>query len=95
MKFTAALVLDQLPTPCLAGLAHQGEALGPPLLDARLHTVGVNRANHQRHSWPARTWRAEPPQRIHKAAPLHGDVLAYGGVPHDQADQVVDHRTDG
>jgi hypothetical protein len=57
--------------------------------------MGACGVHDQRDSWHAATWRAEPPQRIEAADPLHGEVLEYGGVPHDQADQVVDHGQDG
>src|SRR5262245_52835452 len=95
MKFVSERMLDQLPAQLLSGCNHQGEARGSPLLDPRLHTIGARGVHAQRDSWQAGTRRAAPPQRIEEAAPLHGAVWEYGGVPHDHADQVVDHGQDG
>jgi hypothetical protein len=95
IKLASERLLDQLSAQFLSGFNHQGEALGSPLLDPRLHTIGACRVHDQRDEWHAGTWCAEPPQRIEAADPLHGAVLAYGGVPHDHADQGVDHGTDG
>jgi alkanesulfonate monooxygenase SsuD/methylene tetrahydromethanopterin reductase-like flavin-dependent oxidoreductase (luciferase family) len=40
IKLAAELLLYQLLTQFLAGFDHKREALGPPLLDARLRTMG-------------------------------------------------------
>jgi hypothetical protein len=90
MKLTLEFLLYQLLTQCLPGFNHKRKALGPPLLDARLHPMGANRDNHQRHSWHASTWRAEPPEGIQEADPLHGGVLEGRRLPHDQTHEVVD-----
>jgi hypothetical protein len=95
MKLTSDFLLYQLLTQSLPGCDHEGEALGPPLLDARLHarrSDGVDDQPAER--YPAARG-AEPPERIQEADPLYADVLAHGGVPHDHADQVVDHGKDG
>jgi hypothetical protein len=39
IKLASELLLDQLLTQCVPGFDHQGEALGPPFLDARLHSM--------------------------------------------------------
>jgi hypothetical protein len=39
-------------------------------------------------------WCAEPSQGIQEADLLHAHMLERSGLPHDQADQVVDHGTD-
>jgi hypothetical protein len=95
MKLTSEFLLSQRLTQCLPGCAHHWAALGPPLLDARLHPVGANRAQQQRHSWPASTRRAEPPQGIQDADPLHGGVSAWRRWPQDHTHEGVaegDHR---
>jgi hypothetical protein len=60
IKLTSDLLLYELLTQCLPGFDHERKALGPPLLDTWLHPMGACRVHHQRHEWPARTWRAEP-----------------------------------
>jgi hypothetical protein len=49
MKIASGLLRYQLLTQCLPGVDHQGAALGPPLLDARLHTMGACMVNTRRH----------------------------------------------
>jgi hypothetical protein len=49
IKLTLEFLLYQLLTQCLPGFNHKRKALGPPLLDARLHPMGANRDNHQCH----------------------------------------------
>ena len=39
IKLASGLLLDQLLTQCLPGFDHQREALGPPFLDTRLHSM--------------------------------------------------------
>jgi hypothetical protein len=95
MKLTSELLLDQLLTQYVSGCDHAWEALGPPLLDARLHPMGARRVDDQRRSRHTSTGRTEPAQGIQEADPLHGDVLAPGGVPHDHADGGVDDGQDG
>ncbi len=48
IKLASELLLDQLPAQFLSGFNHQGEALGSPLLDPRLHTIGACRVHDQR-----------------------------------------------
>jgi hypothetical protein len=95
MKLASKLLLDQLLTQCLPGFDHQREALGPPLLDARLHAMRSDGVDEQRASWEPGARRAQPAERIQKTAPLHAHVLEYGGVPHDHADSVVDDGKGG
>src|SRR5882724_5656726 len=78
IKLASELLLYELLTQCLPGFDHERKALGPPLLDTRLHPMGACRVHNQRHEWHARTWRAEPPQRIEEADPLHAGVLEPG-----------------
>jgi hypothetical protein len=89
IKLASDLLVYQLLTQCLPGFDHQREALGSPLLDARLHPMGADGVHDQRSEWHASMWRTEPPQRVEEADPLHADTLQGGGVPHDQADQVI------
>jgi hypothetical protein len=42
IKFASELLLYQLLTQFLPGFDQKGEALGPPLLDARLHPMGAH-----------------------------------------------------
>jgi hypothetical protein len=78
MKLAAERLLDQPPTSFLPGRDHQGEGLGPPLLDARLRPMGADGVHDQRHEWHPRLRRTEPPQRIQKADALHAEVLQGG-----------------
>ena len=48
MKLASELLLDRLLTQFWPGFDHQGEALGPPLLDARLHMVRSGGIDEQR-----------------------------------------------
>ena len=48
MKLAAALVLYQLLTQFLPGCDHQGEALRPPFLDARLYAMRSDGVDDQR-----------------------------------------------
>ena len=75
MKLASELLLDQLLTPCLPGFDHQREALGPPLLDARLHAMRSDGVDDQCASWDPGAWRAQPAERIQNTDPLHADVL--------------------
>jgi hypothetical protein len=75
MKLAFELLLDQLLAQYLPGFEHQGETLGPPLLNARRHPMGACRVDDQRPSRHAGTWRAEPSQRIQEADLLHVNVL--------------------
>src|SRR5687767_11315733 len=88
IKLASDLLVYQLLPQFLPGFDHQGEALGPPFLDARLHAMGACRVHNQRHEWHARTWRAEPAQSIEEADPLHLGVLECRRWPHDHADEV-------
>ena len=47
MKLSLKFSLYQLLTQCLPGFHHQGETLGPPLLDARLHPMGADGIDDQ------------------------------------------------
>jgi hypothetical protein len=78
MKLTSELWLYPLLTSFLPGCAHEREALGAPLLDPRLHPIGAYGDHDHRHSWPARTWRAEPSQGSHTADPFHPHMLEPG-----------------
>ena len=78
IKLASELSLDQLLTQFLPGFDHTREALGPPFLDARFHAMRSDRVDDQPSSWDAGARRAEPPQRIQKAKPLHADVLEHG-----------------
>jgi hypothetical protein len=78
MKLTSELLLEQRLTQFLPGFDHQREALGAPLLDARLHPMGASGVHDQRHSWSASAWRAEPPQRIQNADPLPAEMVTCG-----------------
>ena len=95
MKLAFKLWLYQLLTPCLPGFDHQREALGPPLLDARLHALRSDGVDEPRASWDPGARRAQPAARIQNTDALHAQVLAYGGVPHDHADEVVDDGKGG
>jgi hypothetical protein len=57
MKLTSEFLLYQLLTQFLPGFDHQRDALGPPLLDARLHPMRACRAHDQRYEWHASIWR--------------------------------------
>jgi hypothetical protein len=48
IKLASKLLLYQLLTQCLPRFDHQREALGPPLLDARLHAMRSDRVDDQR-----------------------------------------------
>jgi hypothetical protein len=48
IKLASERLLDQLPAQLLSGFNHQGEALGSPLLDPRLHTIGARGVHDQR-----------------------------------------------
>jgi hypothetical protein len=78
MKLASELLLEQLLTQCLPGFDQQREALGAPFLDARLHSMRSDRVDDQRASRDAGARRAEPPQRIQNADPLHADVVKQG-----------------
>jgi hypothetical protein len=78
MKLAAELLLYQLLTQFLPGLDHQGETLGPPFLDARLHAMRSDGVDDQRSSRDPGARRAEPPQSLQTADPLHADVLDHG-----------------
>jgi hypothetical protein len=78
MKLASELWLDQLLTQCLPGFAHEREALGAPFLDTRLHAMRSDGVDEQRASRDAGAWRAEPPQRLQQADPLHAEVLTQG-----------------
>jgi hypothetical protein len=78
MKLASDLILDQLLTEFLPGLDHEGETLGPPFLDTRLHAMRSDGVDDQRSSPDPSAWRTEPPQRIQKADPPHADVLEHG-----------------
>src|SRR5918997_1279050 len=77
MKLVSELVLDQLLTQFLPGFDHKWEALGPPFLDARLHSMRSDGVDDQRSYRDAGAWPTEPPQRIQKADPLHAGVLIW------------------
>ena len=73
MKLTSELLLYQLLTQFLPGFDHERETFGSPLLDARLHPM---RSDGMHDHGPERdpgSWRAEPPQPLQKAAPLHAE----------------------
>jgi hypothetical protein len=78
MKLTSELLLYQRLSQFLPGLDHEREALGPPLLDARLHPMRADRVDEQGASRHPGARGAEPPQRLHKADPLHAEVLQCG-----------------
>jgi hypothetical protein len=78
MKLASDLLVYQLLTQCLPGFDHQGEALGPPFLDARLYAMRSDGVDEQRSSRDSGAWRAEPSQRIQNADPLCADVLEQG-----------------
>ena len=48
IKLASELLLYQLLTQFLPGLDHQGETLGPPFLDARLHSMRSDGVDDQR-----------------------------------------------
>jgi hypothetical protein len=60
----------------IAAFAPRPVTLGPPLFDARLHPMRAGGVDDQRSSWDTGARRAEPPQRIEEADPLHANVLA-------------------
>jgi hypothetical protein len=78
MKLISERLLDQLLTQVLPGCDHEREALGAPLLDTRLYPMRSEGIHDQGGSRYPGTWRAKPPQRVHKADPLHVDVLELG-----------------
>jgi hypothetical protein len=78
MKLASELLVDQLLTPCVPGCDHQGEGLGPPLLDPRLYPMRPEGIDDQSPYRDPGTWRAEPPQGIQEADPLHADMLPCG-----------------
>jgi hypothetical protein len=49
IKLASERLLDQLPAQLLSGFNHKGEALGSPLLDPRLHTIGARGVHDQRY----------------------------------------------
>jgi hypothetical protein len=49
IKLASELLLYQLLTQFLPGFDHEGEALGSPLLHARLDTMRAYRVDEQRH----------------------------------------------
>jgi hypothetical protein len=63
MKLTSELWLDQLLTQFLPGFDHEREALGPPLLDARLHPMRADGVHDQGPSRHTGARGAEPPRR--------------------------------
>src|SRR5262245_61655386 len=77
MKLTSELLLQQRLTQFLPGCDPPREALGAPLLEARLHPRGASGVHDQRHSWAASAGRAAPPQRLQTADPLHGAMLKW------------------
>jgi hypothetical protein len=78
MKLASDLLVYQRLTQFLPGFDHKREALGPPFLDARLYSMRSDGVDDQRASRDSGAWRAEPPQRIQKADPLHADGLEHG-----------------
>ncbi len=90
MKLGSDLLVYQLLTQCLPGFDHQREALGSPLLDPRLHAMRSDGVDDQRSSWDPGARRAQPAERLQKTDPLHAKVVAYGGAPHDHADEGID-----
>jgi hypothetical protein len=78
MKLTSDLLLHQLLTQFLSGFDHEREALGAPLLDARLHPMRADGVDDQGPSRHAGARGAEPPLRSQTANPLHVDVLTCG-----------------
>jgi hypothetical protein len=78
MKLASELLLDQLLTQFLPGFDHQRETLGPPFLDAWLYSMRSDGVDDRRSSWDPGARRAEPPQRLQNADPLHADVLEHG-----------------
>jgi hypothetical protein len=95
MKLAPAGLRYQLLTQFLPGCDHQGEGLGSPFLDARLHAMPSDGVDDQCPSWDSGARCAEPSERIHKADPLHAEVLKCGRLAHDHPDQVVDEGEDG
>jgi hypothetical protein len=75
MKLASDLLVYQLLTQCLPGFHHQGETLGPPFLDARLHPMWANGIDDQGPSLHLGAQGAEPPQGIYKADLLYAEVL--------------------
>jgi hypothetical protein len=95
MKLASELVLDPLLTQVLPGLAHQGDTREPPFLDARRHARRSDGVDDPRASWAPGARRAQPAERIQNTDPRHAHGLESGGVPHDQADEVVDEGNGG
>jgi hypothetical protein len=60
IQLTSRLLLEQLLAQCLPGFDHQGETLGPPLLDARLHAMRSDGVDDQCSQWHSGARRAEP-----------------------------------
>jgi hypothetical protein len=56
MQLAPELLVYHLLTQCLPGFEHQGEALGPPVLDTRPYSMRSDRIDDQRAS------RRQPPQ---------------------------------
>jgi hypothetical protein len=78
MKLASKLLVYQLLTQFLPGFDHQREALGPPFLDTRLYAMRSDGVDDQRFSRDSGAWRAEPPQRLQNADPLHAEVWEQG-----------------
>jgi hypothetical protein len=95
IKLAAEHWLEQLLTQFVPRFDHQGEGFGPPFLDARLHAMRSDGVGAHDSSWDPSARGAEPSERIHKADPLHAEVLKYGRLAHDHTDQVVDEGEDG
>jgi hypothetical protein len=78
MKLASDRMVYQRLTQFLPGFDHTREALGPPFLDARLDSMRADGGDHHRSSRDRGAWRAELPQRIPTADPLHTEVLEPG-----------------
>jgi hypothetical protein len=78
MKLASARLVEQLLPQFLPGCDHEGEGLGSPFLDTRLHSMRSTGVDDQGFSWDPGARCAEPSQRIHKADLLHADVLKGG-----------------
>jgi hypothetical protein len=71
IQLASQLALQYLVTQCLPGFAHQGEPLGSPFLDARLHPMRADGVDEQGASRHPGVRGAELSQGIQKADPFH------------------------
>ena len=78
IKLALERLLDSRLTQFVPGFDHQGEALGPPFLDARLHAMRSDGVDEQCSSRDPAAWRAEPSQGIQNADPFHPHMLEPG-----------------